>query len=114
MPFTLTCVGLWLPTRCSLLRLIYTEDAVVLGSHGGNISESLLLQALTLTECVLSCWDFSNSDYDHWGPTADCALVDFRFHLTKIEGIVNRHHHGLVCVAGDFNAHVGSNGVPRG
>ncbi len=47
-------------------------------------------------------------------PTSDCALDDFRFHLTVIEGLVNRHHHGPVCVAGDFNAHVGSDGGPRG
>ena len=47
-------------------------------------------------------------------PTTDQPIEDFRHHLCVIVELANRHLYGPVCIAGDFNAHVGRNGGPRG
>ena len=47
-------------------------------------------------------------------PATDCPTDDFCHCLHTIEDLVNKYNQGPVIIAGDFNAHVGLNGGPRG
>ena len=47
-------------------------------------------------------------------PTTNSPIEEYRHCLHTIEDLINRHHDMTVIIAGDFNAHIGATGGPRG
>ena len=47
-------------------------------------------------------------------PTSNSPIDEYRHCIHTIESLINRHRNMTVIIAGDFNAHIGATGGPRG